>query len=220
MPKETIEVMKDIYSENYKIAEDIRRQFSNKKIFTINILGAPGAGKTSLLIQIIKRLKQPAAVIEGDVESDFDTQTLQEIGIPAYQINTFGGCHLDSPMISKALESFPLVDNSFLFIENIGNLICPAEFDIGEHCRLVICSTSDGSDKPYKYPLAFERASAVIVNKSDLLPYVDFNKEFFIKGVKNLNENAEIFYVSCKKEDGIEKLIDWLNQKKKNLEAE
>ncbi len=219
MAKETIEIMQDIYDENTKLSDNIQWKLTGKKIFSVNILGAPGVGKTSVLIKLIDKLKQPVTVIEGDVESDIDTKTLRNLNIPAYQINTHGGCHLDAPMLSKAIDEFPIKENSFLFIENIGNLICPAEFEIGEHIKILICSTTDGSDKPYKYPLAFEKANAVIVNKSDLLPYTDFNRTFFIEGIKKHNKNSEIFFTSSKNDDGFDEIAKWLLKYKTNIMA-
>src|SRR5271157_2741270 len=173
---ENIRVMEDIMSENGRIAVKVREKLSERRVIAVNILGAPGAGKTSVLKRIFGWLPGDKAVIEGDVESEIDTVDLRNFGVRAFQINTLGGCHLDAPMIETAIEKFEPVASSWLFIENIGNLICPAEFDIGEHLMLLICSTADGSDKPYKYPLAFERAAAVVVNKQDLEPYVDFDR--------------------------------------------
>ncbi len=215
MSEEKIQVMENILSENEKIAQGIRKKLTAGNVLTVNVMGAPGAGKTSVLKQLIKRLSISSSVIEGDVESDLDTQDLKKQGIDALQINTMGGCHLDALMITQALDKFPPKENSFLFIENIGNLICPAEFDIGEHKRLIICSVADGSDKPYKYPLAFEKADAVIVNKDDLLPYVDFDRDFFMDGIRKLNKKAKVFFVSCKKETGFEEAVEWLEEEKR-----
>ncbi|MGA2141380.1 MAG: hydrogenase nickel incorporation protein HypB [Brevinematales bacterium] len=216
MSEKNVEVMEDILSENGRIALSIRNMLSGRHILSVNVMGAPGTGKTSVLKRIISRLPGSSSVIEGDVESDIDTKDLNSRGIQAFQINTMGGCHLDAPMISSALADFSVGDGNYLFIENIGNLICPAEFDIGEHLRMIICSAADGSDKPYKYPLAFERADAVIINKDDLLPYVDFDREFFEKGLRKLNKKTGIFSVSCKNDRGFEPVVEWLI-KQKNL---
>ena len=191
---------------------------SSKKIFTINVLGAPGIGKTSAILKIITGLHSVKCyVIEGDIESDIDTKTLKDLGIEAFQINTNGACHLDSPTIKAALEKFTMRSDSFLFIENIGNLVCPAEFIIGEHTKILIVSVTDGSDKPYKYPLAFEKADMIILNKSDLKPHVDFDSDFFYKGVKALNKTAPVFEVSAKTGVGFDKTIDWLKQKRMDV---
>jgi hydrogenase nickel incorporation protein HypB len=217
MAEKTVPIMENLLSENERIAESVRKSLTEKRILSINMMGAPGSGKTSVLKEVIKKLCIPSAVIEGDVESDIDTVDLQKNGISAFQINTMGGCHLDAPMIKTALAGFNIKDSSFLFIENIGNLICPAEFDIGEHLRLIICSVADGSDKPYKYPLAFERADAVVLNKDDLIPYVNFDKEFFIEGVKKLNMKTRLFFASCKEHTGFEAIASWLAAERKRI---
>ncbi len=217
MAEENISVMEDILGENGKIAGGVREKLSKSRVLTINLMGAPGAGKTSVIKGLVGRLDAPSAVIEGDVESDIDTVDLKKSGIEAFQINTMGGCHLDAPMIKKSLESFRVKESSYLFIENIGNLICPAEFDIGEHLRLIICSVADGSDKPYKYPLAFERADAVVVNKDDLLAYVDFNVEFFTEGVRKLNRKTEIFFSSSRNQTGFDRIAGWLSGERKRI---
>ena len=176
-------------------------------------MGAPGAGKTTSLINIIKRLGDITPyVIEGDIEADFDTKALQAIGVKAVQINTGGACHLDSPLIGNAVEELGLRDG-VLFIENIGNLVCPAEFMIGEHAKLLVSTVTEGSDKPYKYPLAFEKADIIILNKCDLLPYIDFDEDFFMKGVRALNKTAPVIRVSGRTEEGFDKVVAWIKEK-------
>lgn len=208
-----VEIMQSIYDKNDKIATEINLSLSQKGIYAINVMGAPGVGKTSLLIQIIKQLENITPyVIEGDIEADFDTKKLLSLGVKTIQINTGGACHLDSPLIGKAVDDLNL-DKGILFIENIGNLVCPAEFQIGEHAKMLILTVTDGSDKPYKYPLAFEKADIIILNKCDLLPYVDFDEDFFVKGVRALNKTAPIIKVSCKTEEGFEEVISWIMQK-------
>lgn len=207
-----IEVMENIHDENERIARGINEELTRKGVFAVNVMGAPGAGKTSSIINIIKRLKDfTSFVIEGDIESDIDTRTMTRLGIKTVQINTGGECHLDAPLIGKALEHQELTRRSILFIENIGNLVCPAEFVIGEHIKLLIGTVAEGSDKPYKYPLAYEKADAVIINKSDLIPYVDFDRDFFEKGFRALNPNAPLFYVSSKTEEGFVQVAKWLS---------
>ena len=209
-----IEVMQSVYDKNDEVAAKINSLLTEKGIFAINVMGAPGAGKTSSLIQIIKRLDTITPyVIEGDIEADFDTKTLLSLGVKAIQINTGGACHLDSPLIGEAVENLN-VEKGVLFIENIGNLVCPAEFQIGEHAKMLISTVTEGSDKPYKYPLAFEKASIIILNKWDLIPYVDFDEEFFMKGVRALNKTAPVFKVSCKTDEGFEEVVLWI---KKNM---
>lgn len=213
--KKEIEVMQSVWDKNNETARRINAAFTEQKLFAVNVLGSPGAGKTSSLIQIIKRLGSVVPyVIEGDVEADFDTKTLQALGVKAIQINTNGTCHLDSPLIGKAAAELG-VGEGILFIENIGNLICTAEFHIGEHVRMLISSVTEGSDKPYKYPLIFEKADIIILNKCDLLPYVDFDEAFFMKGVRALNKSAPVVKTSAKTGDGYDEAIRWLTARLK-----
>ncbi len=208
-----IEIMRSVYDKNDEVASQINSSFTRNKIFAINVMGAPGAGKTSTIIEIIKRLEDVASfVIEGDIEADFDTKLLQSLGVKAIQINTGGACHLDSPLIGKAAAELSL-KNGVLFIENIGNLVCPAEFQIGEHVKMLISTVTEGSDKPYKYPLAFEKADIIILNKCDLLPYLDFDENFFMKGVRALNKTAPLIKVSCRTKEGFEEAVKWIRDK-------
>ena len=198
-----IAVMESVYKRNEDAAGEFNKLLTAKKIFCVNVIGSPGAGKTTLLIKIIQNLGRSACVIEGDIESSIDTARLIEHGIVATQLNTGGACHLDAPSVRRAFEgAWPSYVDGFLFVENVGNLVCPAEFLIGEHARMLVCSVTDGSDKPYKYPLAFERADAVLVNKIDLLKYVEFDENFFTDGVRRLNGRAPIFFVSGTAGDG------------------
>lgn len=210
-----IEVMKSVYDKNDEVAAQINQTLTKRGIYAINVMGAPGAGKTTSLIQIIKRLTEVTPyVIEGDIEADFDTKTLQALGVKAIQINTGGACHLDSPLIGNAVNELGLTDG-VLFIENIGNLVCPAEFMIGEHSKMLISTVTEGSDKPYKYPLAFEKANIIVLNKCDLIPYVDFDEEFFMKGVRALNKTAPVIKVSGKTEEGFDEVVSWIMDKMK-----
>lgn len=208
-----IEIMQSVYDKNDQVAAKIQASLTESGIFAVNVMGAPGAGKTTSLIQLIKRLEEVTAyVIEGDIEADFDTKTLQSLGVKAIQINTGGACHLDSPLIGQAVEDLHISDG-VLFIENIGNLVCPAEFMIGEHAKMLISTVTEGSDKPYKYPLAFEKADLILLNKCDLLPYVDFDEDFFMKGVRALNKTAPVIKVSGKTGEGYEKAAEWIMEK-------
>ena len=208
-----IEIMQSVYDKNDQVAAKIQASLTESGIFAVNVMGAPGAGKTTSLIQLIKLLKEVTAyVIEGDIEADFDTKTLQSLGVKAIQINTGGACHLDSPLIGQAVEDLHISDG-VLFIENIGNLVCPAEFMIGEHAKMLISTVTEGSDKPYKYPLAFEKADLILINKCDLLPYVDFDEDFFMKGVRALNKTAPVIKVSGKTGEGYEKAAEWIMEK-------
>jgi hydrogenase nickel incorporation protein HypB len=209
--------MENILSENDKVSDEISAFLRQKGVLAINVLGAPGIGKTTVITNIINGLGDlKGYVIEGDIESDIDTVKLKELGIETIQINTNGACHLDAMVIKENLANISFDKKGILFIENIGNLVCPAEFFIGEQCKLLITSVTDGSDKPYKYPLAFEKADAIIINKTDLLPYVDFDEDFFVKGVKALNNNAPIFKLSNKDKSKYIEVIEWI--KKKHLQ--
>ncbi|MGI6684072.1 MAG: hydrogenase nickel incorporation protein HypB [Bacillota bacterium] len=208
-----VTIKQDIYQENDRIARITNQQLNEKGIFAINVMGSPGTGKTSSIIQIIKNLPEERFyVLEGDIESDLDTQTLKKIGVDAFQINTNGACHLDAVAVSSALMKMELKVGGILFIENIGNMVCPAEFQIGEHIKLLICSVTEGSDKPYKYPLIFEKADGVILNKVDLKPYLDFDEEFFTQGLRALNKKAPIFPVSGKTGEGFREVTQWLKE--------
>lgn len=212
-----IEVMESVYDKNEKIAAQINESLTGNGVYAINVMGAPGAGKTTSLIQIIKRLKDITSyVIEGDIEADFDTKTLQALGVNAIQINTGGACHLDSPLIGDAADQLN-IKNGILFIENIGNLVCPAEFMIGEHAKMLISTVTEGSDKPYKYPLAFEKADIILLNKCDLLPYIDFDEDFFMKGVRALNKTAPVIKISSKTQEGYDEVVSWIMEQVKSL---
>jgi hydrogenase nickel incorporation protein HypB len=222
-----IRLIKNVFSENDRIAAEIRKKLDEAGLFMINVLGSPGTGKTSLITSLVRALRPiSCAVIEGDCESDIDTVNLKKKGIKAYQINTLGGCHLDSPMIDKVMRTAwfrsevlrPLTRikpwtmgrcRGFLLIENIGNLICPAEFDLGEHFRLLVSSTTEGSDKPYKYPIMFEKADVVAINKSDLAKQTGFKHRFFLQGVRRMNRTAQVHPVSAVTGQGVKELA-WI----------
>jgi hydrogenase nickel incorporation protein HypB len=201
-----VEIKENILSKNEEDSAALNRELTQKNNFFINILGSPGAGKTTFLQQLIPMLPKKAFVIEGDIQSDIDTQMLQSLGVQAVQINTFGACHLETPQIRAALPQD--IENSFIFVENIGNLVCPAEFLIGEHIKVLISPVTEGSDKPYKYPLAFEVADIIIINKTDLLPYVEFDEDYFTKGVRLLNKNAPIIKVCTKNGSGVAEVYE------------
>jgi len=214
MSTEKVTVMEDIYSENDRISDKIHEKLKESGIYAVNVLGAPGTGKTSSLIKMMEGLKGiKPYVVEGDIQSDIDTVKLQRMGIETLQINTGGACHLDAILIENILSKFDLNQKGILFIENIGNLVCPAEFNIGEDIKLLITSATEGADKPYKYPLAFEKASIILLNKSDLAPYVDFDRDYFEKGIRALNPDAPIFYVSAKTGEGFDGVCSWLKAK-------
>jgi hydrogenase nickel incorporation protein HypB len=207
-----IEIMESINKRNEDLALELNKKLTGDDVYCVNLMGAPGVGKTSVLTRLIPLLCRKAAVIEGDIESDIDTAKLTSLGISAYQVNTHGACHLDSPLIKDAAEALNL-RGSFLFIENIGNLVCPAEFVIGEHIKLLVTSVTEGSDKPYKYPLAFEKADGILINKTDLLPYVDFDEAFFLKGVRALNPKVNVFHICSRTGEGFSEVAAWLNER-------
>jgi hydrogenase nickel incorporation protein HypB len=214
-----IKVLKDILGANEAIARKNRDRLDSHGILTINIMSSPGAGKTSLILQTINRLKLKTrmAVIEGDVASRIDADKVNKEGVPVIQINTGGGCHLDANMTERALDNLPLGKIDLLLIENVGNLICPAEFNLGEHKKVMLLSMPEGDDKPHKYPLMFSEADVVLVNKVDLLPYLDFNLDAFRKVVTGLNPKVKIFPVSCKTGEGLAAWFAWLEGEVKKL---
>ncbi len=207
-----ISVVRNVLEANEKVAEQLRELFAQHKILVLNLISSPGAGKTSLLERTLTDLSSEfkMAVIEGDLQTDNDARRVAATGAKAVQINTDGGCHLDSKMIRDALQSFNLEEIDILFIENVGNLVCPVEFDCGEHAKIALLSVTEGDDKPEKYPLLFNLSQAMVLNKIDLLPYVDFDvtraKEFATK----LNKDLPIFELSCRNSEGLSLWYDWL----------
>jgi hydrogenase nickel incorporation protein HypB len=207
-----IKVMKNILDANDRLAAENRAYFLKRKITAVNVMASPGSGKTSIILKIIEGLGKETgiSVIEGDIASSIDADTIDKLGIPVVQINTGGGCHLDANMIQTAVKDMNLKDKALLFIENVGNLVCPSAFDLGENLKLVIASVPEGHDKPYKYTSMFELADVIILNKTDLMPYIDFDKESFNKGIRALNTKAPIFEVSCRTGYGIKEFLKWL----------
>jgi hydrogenase nickel incorporation protein HypB len=207
-----IKVLKNILSANDEIAQRNHDLLNEHDVFAVNIMASPGAGKTSLIIETIRRLKDRLriAVIEGDIASSVDAETVSKEGIPVVQINTGGSCHLDANMIQNALRNMALDDIDLIIIENVGNLVCPAEFTIGDHKKVLISSSPEGHDKPFKYPLMFDTVDLVLLNKVDLIPYLNFNLEAFSKAVKGIKENLDVFPISCNNGEGIDKWISWL----------
>jgi len=209
-----IKVLKPILGANDQRAEDNRALLEKNKIVAINFTASPGAGKTSLLMATIKALREEfrIGVVEGDVSSAIDAETVSKEGIPVVQINTGGACHLDATMLSNALANLPVDDLDVLLIENVGNLICPASFALGEHRKVLVASVPEGHDKPHKYPVMFSDSDAVVLNKIDLQPYVDFDRDKFDAAVNGLREGAMIFPVSCKTGEGIDQWVSWLRK--------
>jgi len=207
-----IEIVENVLKYNKDQANLNRELFKKNNVLVINLLSSPGAGKTSLIIETIKRLKQKKniGVIEGDISSTRDAQKIKEYISEVIQINTGGTCHLNATMVVKAVKKLNLENLDLILIENVGNLICPVGFDLGEDFKVVVSSVSEGDDKPVKYPPVFIKSNAVILNKTDMLESSDFSIDFFRKKVDELNHEAEIIEVSCKNGSGLEKWIKWI----------
>ncbi len=210
--KKIITARRSILCANDRQAAANTRLFKKLDLTTINVMASPGAGKTNLLVHLLKALSSHGSVgvIEGDVASSIDAEHIAALGYPVTQINTDGGCHLNASDIAAALKELNLAGPGFLFIENIGNLICPAAFDLGERVRLVLASVPEGDDKPRKYPGIFMKADVVVVNKLDTLAAFDFDRAAFIAGVRAVNPAAPILEVSCRTGQGLDALADWL----------
>lgn len=211
-----IKIMQNVLAANDKKAAELRTLLKDKKIFMLNLISSPGSGKTSLLektLPLLKAKKHRVAVIEGDVETDRDAQRLEQYDVPIALINTSGACHLESVSIEKAFSALDLDNLDLIFVENVGNLVCPAEFDIGENAKVAIVSTPEGDDKPIKYPLLFREASLAILNKIDLLEHVNFNLQTFYTDIKKLNPTLPIIETSCRNSSGISQWINWLEKK-------
>jgi len=208
-----VKVVTRILAANDRMAEENRERFEAAGVYAVNIMGTPGAGKTSLLERTITALKDRLriGVIEGDLMGSDDAERIGALGVPVVQINTGGACHLDANMISVVLHDLPpLADLDLLIIENIGNLVCPAEFNLGEHRKIVVLSVAEGHDKPSKYPIMFQESSAMVVNKIDLLPYVDTDISRIRRDALAINPGLEIFELSCRTGSGIEEWTRWL----------
>ena len=205
----------DVLQKNNLLAERNRGYFEARNIFACNFLSSPGSGKTSLLEKIIPMLKPqfPVAVIEGDQQTTNDAERIEALGVPVIQINTGSGCHLDALMVNRAVRELELKDNSLLCIENVGNLVCPALFDLGEALKVVIVSVTEGDDKPLKYPTMFYAADLCILNKSDLLPYVDFDVATCRENAMRINHHIEWIEVSAKTGEGLSVLQAWLEKR-------
>jgi hydrogenase nickel incorporation protein HypB len=207
-----VSIVKNVLDASKRIAGDNRDLFDAKKIYAINLMSSPGAGKTTLVERMIDALKSSyrIAVIEGDIQDTCDAERVAAHGVPAVQINTGGSCHIDGNMVREALQSLNLDEIDFLIIENVGNLVCPAEFSVGENIKVMLLSTPEGADKPAKYPLMFHESAALIINKIDLLPYVDFDIAKAKRVSAAINPTLAIHEVSCKTGQGLDALYQWL----------
>lgn len=207
-----IEVKKNIMATNSSVAVGNRQRLAEHGVCMLNLMASPGAGKTSVIIKAIEgtRDRLKLAVIEGDIASEIDSLAIEAMDIPAIQINTGGSCHLTAAMVSTALDHLDLDSLDLIIIENVGNLVCPAEFDLGESARMVIASVAEGHDKPYKYPMIFREVDAILVNKIDLLDYCDFDLAQFRQVVQGLNPVAPVMELSCRNSHGTDEWCQWL----------
>ena len=212
-----VNVMQDILGKNDALAETMKAGFAARRIFVLNPMGSPGSGKTTLLEATLRALSSELrmAVIEGDLFTSKDADRIGACGVQVVQINTAGGCHLDAPMVEKALKSLDLDALDLIVIENVGNLVCPAEFALGEDAKAVVLSVTEGDDKPMKYPLMFKESAVALINKTDLLPFTNFDLRQAAEDIRTIHPGVEVFSVSATKGDGMEAWFDWLRAKVK-----
>lgn len=207
-----IKVVKQILEWNEDCSNEIKEQLKQKRVLMINVMGSPGCGKTSTIVELINKLSKDykIAVIEGDIAGQIDAEKIDKMGIPVVQLNTEGACHIEAMAIQNILPNFNLDNIDIIFIENIGNLVCPAEFKIGEDIRLTILSVPEGDDKVEKYPLMFSTTDALLINKYDMMEYFDFDDERVIKNSKDVNPHIKIFKVSSKTNTGFDELCKYI----------
>jgi len=207
-----IKVLRNILEANDQLAARIRAQLTAKRITAINLISAPGAGKTSLLEHTIPALKARfrIGVLEGDIATTRDAERIEKLGVPVVQLLTGGACHLEAPLVERGLDELDLDSLDLVFIENVGNIACPAEFDLGEAAKVGILSVTEGHDKPAKYPLLFHEVGALVLNKIDLLPHTDFDFDQFLRDFRKLNAEAPVFQISCRTRKGIGAWTHWL----------
>ncbi|MFP4447972.1 MAG: hydrogenase nickel incorporation protein HypB [Bacteroidales bacterium] len=217
-----IKVMKRVLDKNQDKAESIRKLLSSNSVKMYNFISSPGAGKTALLEKTCEALgdKIKIGIIEGDVSTDRDAQRLKKYDIPIVLINTDGGCHLDSNSVEKAIGELNLEELDVIFVENVGNLVCPTNFDLGEHSKIAVVSTSEGDDKPIKYPMLFRDAKAVLLNKMDLLQYTNFSYKAFTKDLRDVNTKVPLFETSCTSGEGLEEWYEWITREVKGEELQ
>ena len=210
-----IPVVQNILSANAALASDVRGRLDASGVFALNMMASPGAGKTSFITATIRALGDSlrVAYVDGDIETTIDAERVDALGVPVVQINTGGACHLDANMLSLALPQLPLDRVDLLIVENVGNLVCPAEFELGTHLNVLIASIPEGADKPYKYPTMYRGVDVLIVNKMDLLPYVPFDLGYFKRGVEVLSPGLMTFEVSCTTGDGVRAWVEWLKER-------
>jgi len=210
-----IRVQQDVMAKNNAYADQNRKYLKDRDASAINMISSPGSGKTSLLTATLLRLKGdgPMAVVEGDLQTDNDAERIRKTGVPVHQINTENACHLDAHMVGHAYQHLDLRESSLVFIENVGNLVCPASFDLGEEATVVLLSVTEGDDKPAKYPVAFHNAEAMVITKTDLLPHVDFSLDKCSKLAKAVNPDLVVFALSSKSGDGMDEWCEWIRRR-------
>jgi hydrogenase nickel incorporation protein HypB len=220
MTTKRVSIFKSVLAADEQYAHSIRKEMSEREILVLNLIGSPGAGKTSLLEETLRRCRFNSAVVEGDIATARDAERIASCGVPVVQINTRGGCHLEANLVSKALKTLSLEKVEVVFIENVGNLVCPAEFDLGEDYKVAVCSSAEGADKPLKYPHLFHECGAVVLTKKDLFPHVRFDRDLFWSDVDSLNSKAAKFEVDNLSGEGIDGWVDqvgkWLNLKRRS----
>ncbi|MFN8471176.1 MAG: hydrogenase nickel incorporation protein HypB [Anaerolineae bacterium] len=211
-----IPVVQEILSANDSQADDNRQRFDADGVYAVNLMGSPGAGKTSLILATVSRLPSATrpGVIEGDLASTIDAETIASHGIPVVQINTGGNCHLDAPQIHSAIPHLPLSSLDLVFVENVGNLVCTANFALGAHLAAVVASVPEGHDKPYKYPGIYATADVVVLNKADLTAIFEFDVDYFRRGVTMLNPTCPVFVVSSRSGEGMDAWVAWLEERR------
>jgi hydrogenase nickel incorporation protein HypB len=209
-----IAVLQPILEVNDQAADEIRGELRERGIVSVNLISAPGAGKTSLLERLLPLLApfKRVGVLEGDIATSRDADRVAALGVPVVQLVTGGGCHLEATFVARGLAELPVESLDLIVIENVGNIACPAEFDLGEAAKVAICSVAEGDDKPGKYPLLFHEAAALVLNKIDLLPHTDFDMTAFTDDFRRINASAPIFPVSCRTGEGIEAFAAWLSR--------
>jgi len=214
VPTRLIQLEQDILAGNNHVAEHIRAHLAERHTLALNLVSSPGSGKTTLLVETVKCIKEqrPVAVIEGDQQTSFDAERIRATGVPAVQINTGKGCHLDARMVHDALHDLPALDHGVLMIENVGNLVCPAAFDLGEHAKVLVFSVTEGEDKPLKYPDMFQAARLILLSKCDLLPHLRFDVDKALAFIRQVNPDAPVIQVSATTGQGFDAWLTWVDQ--------
>jgi len=212
-----VKVEEKVLNENQRLAQELRHRFAENGVFVANLISAPGSGKTSLLERTLARLPRDSrvAVLTGDIQTENDARRLEKAGFPTKQITTGGTCHLDARMITKAIADWKLADIDTLFIENVGNLVCPSSYDLGEHAKIVLLSVTEGEDKPLKYPAIFAKSELCVINKVDLLPYVSFDIAQARANARMVHPDMEIVETSCTTQTGLDDWLGWLERRRR-----